>query len=149
MYKQSNDQPVWRCMHMLAYRRIKKSEINYAVQLAQDEINIEPKRLGQYKTYLIFNDGERIGYVSFGSKADKTIYIYILAFEEHAQRQGFAAVVFDSIMNYGRKRDDDFKGLSATIHKVNEPAINAAKKHGFLITRERVKYLDFMKPVSS
>lgn len=133
---------------MLAYRRMKKSEKNYAIQLARDEINIEPKRLDENKTYLIFNDRERIGYVSFGFKSDKTIYIYILAFEEHAQRQGFAALVFESIMNYGRKRDGGFKGLSATIHKVNEPAINTAKKYGFLVTRERTRYLDFMKPVS-
>jgi hypothetical protein len=38
----------------LTYRRMKKSEENYVIQLAQDEINIEPKRLDKYKTYLIY-----------------------------------------------------------------------------------------------
>lgn len=133
---------------MLTYRRMKKSEKNYAMQLARDEINIEPKRLDENRTYLIYNDNERIGFVSFGFKPDKTIYIYILAFEEHAQRQGHAALVFESIMNYGQKRDGRFQGLSATIHKVNEPAIHTAKKYGFLVTGERKRYLDFMKPVS-
>ncbi len=132
----------------LTFRRMKKSEKNYAIQLAQDEINIEPKRLDDYNTYLIYNDRERIGCVSFGFRSDQTIYIYILAFEKHAQRQGFASEVFESIMKYRREKDDRFRGLSATIHKVNDPAINAANKHGFLVTRERAKHLDFMKPVS-
>ena len=133
---------------MLTYRRMKKSEANYAINLARDEINIEPKRLEAYKTYLIYNKSERIGYVSFRFKPDKTIYIYILAFEKEAQRQGFASTVLDSLIKYGRKKNDCFKGLSARIHKVNEPAINAANKHGFLVTGERTKYFDFMKPAS-
>jgi ribosomal protein S18 acetylase RimI-like enzyme len=98
-------------MYVLTYRRMKKSEKNYAVQLARDEINIEPKRLDEYKTYLIYNDGERIGFVSFGFKPDKTIYIYILAFEKHAQRQGFASTVIESIMKYGRKKMMTSKGF--------------------------------------
>lgn len=132
---------------MLTYRRMKKSEIKYAVQLAKAEINIEPKGLDEAKTYLIYHDRERIGYVSFQFKPDKTIYIYILAFEKHAQRHGFGSTVIESIMKYGEKKCGDFKGLSATVHKVNEPAINATKKYGFVITRERSKYLDFIKPI--
>lgn len=132
----------------LRYRRIKKSEKNYALQLVQDEINIELKRLDDYNTYLIYNDHKRIGYVSFGFRSDQTIYIYILAFEKDAQRQGFASEVFESIMKYGRKKDNRFRGLTATVHKVNIPAINTAYKYGFLVTRERAEYLDFMKPVT-
>jgi len=127
---------------------MKKSEANYVINLARDEINIEPKRLDAYKTYLIYKDRERVGYVSFRFKSDKTIYIYILAFEKEAQRQGFASTVLDSLTKYGRKKNDCFRGLSARIHKVNEPAINAAKKHGFLVTKDGAKYFDFMKPVS-
>lgn len=134
---------------MLSYRRMKKSDKDYVIQLARYEINIKAKRLSEYKTYLIYNDTERIGFVSFGFKPDKTIYIYILAFEKHAQRQGFGTMVIEWIIRYGRKKDERFKGLSATIHKINEPAINAAKKYGFQVTRERTKYFDLMRPASS
>lgn len=132
----------------LAYRRIKMHEKSYVIGLAMDEVDIELKRLDQYKTYLIYNGSERIGCVSFGFKPDRTIYIYILVFEKDAQRQGFASGVFQSLMQYGLKKYNRFSGLSATIHKVNDRAINAAVKHGFLVTREREKYLDFMKPIS-
>jgi ribosomal protein S18 acetylase RimI-like enzyme len=131
---------------VLTYRRMKKSEMNYAVQLARDEINIEAKRLAGHQTYLIYNDGERIGFVSFRFRSDKTIYIYILAFEKHAQRQGFASTVIESIAGYGRKKYDGFRGLSATVHKVNEPAIKTVKKYGFLVTKERTMYFDFIRP---
>lgn len=134
---------------MLTFRRMKKSEKKYAIQLARDEINIELKRLDKYKTYIIYNNEERIGFVSFGFRPDKTIYIYILAFEKHAQRQGLGSVVIDLIMKYGREKDDQFKGLSVTINKANEPPIYFVKKHGFLLTSERTNYLDFMKPVST
>jgi len=134
---------------VLSFRRMKKSEKKYAIQLAREEINIEPKRLDEYKTLLIYNGRERIGFVSFGFKPGKTIYIYILAFEKHAQRQGFGSMVIESIIRYGREKDKCFKGLSATIHKINEPAIDAAKKYGFLVTGERTKYFDLMRPVSS
>lgn len=134
---------------MLSYRRIKKSEKKYAIELAREVINIELKRLDAYKTYLIYNDEGRIGFVSFGFRPDNTIYIYIMAFEKHAQRQGFGSEVIESIMKYGQKKDDHFRGLSVTINKANEPPINFVKKHGFLLTRERANYLDFMKPVSS
>ncbi len=132
----------------LKYKSMKKNERNYAIQLARNEINIEPKRLDQYKTYLIYHDKKRIGFVSFGFKSDQTIYIYILAFEKDAQRKGFASTIFDSLIKYGQKQEDRFKGLSATIHKVNIPAINAATKHGFNVTNERTRYLDFMKPAN-
>ncbi len=133
---------------VLTYRPMKKDEKKYAIQLARDEIDIEPRRLDKYKTYLIYNDGERIGYVSLNFKSDKTIYIYILAFEKYAQRQGFASKVIESLIKYGRKKDDGFRGFSARIHKINKPAIDAAKKHGFLVTKEGIKYFDFMKPIS-
>ena len=133
---------------MLSYRRMKKSEKDYAIQLARDEINIEPKRLDKYKTFLIYNDKEKIGFVSFGFRPDKTIYIYILAFEKNAQGQGFGSMVIESVIRYGRKKDEHFKGLSARVHKINELGIHAAKKHGFLVTGERTKYFDFMRPVS-
>ena len=136
-------------MHMLAYRRMKESDKSYAIQLAQDEINIEPKRLDEYKSYLIYNDRERIGFVSFGFKPNKTIYIYILAFEQHAQRQGFGSMVIESVMRYGRKKDKGFRGLTIIINKKNERAINAAKKYGFQVTRKRANYLDLTKPVPS
>jgi ribosomal protein S18 acetylase RimI-like enzyme len=128
---------------------MKKREKDYAIQLAQDEINIKAKRLSEYKTYLINNDRERIGFVSFGFKSDKTIYIYILAFEKHAQRQGFGSMVIKKIIRYGQKKNEHFKGLSATIHRTNEAAINATKKYGFQVTRERTKYIDLLRPVSS
>ena len=133
---------------MLTFRRMKKSEKKYAIQLARDAINIELKRLDKYQTYLIYNNGERIGFVSFGFRPDKTIYIYILAFEKHAQRQGFGSVIIESILKYGREKDDQFRGLSVTINKANEPPIYFVKRHGFLLTRERANYLDYMKPVS-
>ena len=134
---------------MLSYRRMKKSEKDYAIQLARDEINIEPKRLDKYKTFLIYNDKEKIGFVSFGFRPDKTIYIYIMAFEKHAQRQGFGSRIIESIARYGKEKDKSFKGLAVRIHKINEPAINAAEKYGFLVTKERIKYLDFIRPVYS
>lgn len=133
---------------MLTYRRIKKNQKNYAVQLARDEVNIELKRLDQYKTYLIYNNRERIGFVSFGFRSDKTIYVYIMALEKHAQRQGHGALVIESIMRYGIKKESHFRGLSITINKINEPAISAAKKYGFIVTKERANYLDLTKPVS-
>ncbi len=133
---------------VLTYRPMKKSEKTYAIQLAWDEINIEPRRLNKYKTYLIYNDGERIGYVSLNFKSDRTIYIYILAFEKHAQRQGFAPKVVEFIIKYGGEKIDGFRGLSARIYKINKPAVNAAKKHGFIVTKESIKYFDFMKPIS-
>lgn len=133
----------------LTYRRIKMSEKKYVIQMARDEIGIELKRLNEYKTYIIYNEGDRIGCVSFGFRPDLTIYIYVLIFEPDAQRQGFASEVFDSLMQYGEKKHNHrFRGLSATIHKVNDPAINAASKHGFLVTNERDKYFDFIKPIS-
>ncbi len=133
---------------MLVYKRMKKNEKKYAIQLAKDEIDIEPKRLDKFKTYLIYNDEERIGYVSFSFKPDKTIYIYILVFEKHAQRQGFASIVIDYIFQYGRENYPGFKGLSATVHRVNEAGINTAKKYGFKVTKERPNYIDFLKPIS-
>lgn len=133
---------------MLTYRRIKKTEREYAVQLARDEIDIEPKRLGEYKTYLIFHEGERVGYVSFGLEPDKTIYIYILVFEKDAQRQGFASTVFESLLEYGREKVEGFRGLSATVHKINHAAVNAAKKNGFQEVKERSRYIDFLRPIS-
>jgi ribosomal protein S18 acetylase RimI-like enzyme len=128
---------------------MEKSEKDYVIQLARDEVNIEAKRLNEYQTYLIYNDRERIGFVSFGFKPDKTIYIYILAFEKHAQRQGFSSIVFDSVMKYGCKKNKRFKGLTAVVHKINEPAIKATKKFGFQVTRKRARYLDLEKAVSS
>ena len=128
---------------------MKKSDKDYVIQLAWDEINIKAKRLSEYKTYHIYNDKERIGFVSFGFKPNKTIYIYILAFEKHAQRQGFGSMVIERIIRYGWKKDERFKGLSATIHKINEPAINATKKYGFQVIRERTRYFDLMRPSSS
>lgn len=133
---------------MLSYRQMKKSEQDYAVQLARNEINIQPKRLDEYKTYFIYYARERVGFVSFNFKPDKTIYIYILAFEKHAQRQGFGSMVIESVIRYGKKKDKRFRGLSATVHKINKAAINAVEKYGFLVIRERTKYLDFMKPAS-
>ena len=133
---------------MLLYKPMKKSEKGYAIQLARDELNIELKRLDQYKTYIIYNNSERIGFVSYGFKLDKTIYIYILAFEKHAQRRGFGSMVIRKIMKRGQKKDDCFKGLSVKVNKANEQAINAVKKYGFVLTKSRAKYLDFMKPIS-
>lgn len=126
----------------------KKKQKNYAVQLARDAVNIELKRLGQYITYLIYHNRKRLGFVSFGFRSDKTIYIYIMVLEKHAQRQGYGALVNESIMRYGIKNDSHFRGLSITINKINEPAINAAKKYGFVVTKERKNYLDLIKPVS-
>ena len=134
---------------MLSYRPMKKSEKNYALRLARDEVNIELKRLDDYKTYLIYNAKERIGFVSFGFKLNKRIYIYILAFEKKAQRQGFGSMVIESVMRYGRKKDKGFRGLTIVINKKNKQAINAAKKYGFLVTRKRANYLDLTKPVPS
>lgn len=133
----------------LTYRRMQKSEKSYALRLARDEINIEPKRLGEHKTYLIYHDGERIGYVSFRFNSDQTVYIYILALEKQAQRKGFAAAVLESLMQYGQQKSNRFSGLSATVHKVNDLAINAASKHGFRVTGERARYYDFIKPAAS
>lgn len=133
---------------MFTYRRMKASEKNYALQLSRDEINIEPKKLDESKTYIIYNGKERIGFISFRFRPDHTIYIYILAFEKKAQGRGFAQEVIESMMVYGRKKDERFRGLSATIHKVNEPAIHAAVKYGFQVTGERAKYFDFVKPAS-
>ena len=134
---------------MLTFRRIKEDEKSYAISLARDEINIEAKRLDQYHTYLIYHNGIRIGFVSYGFRLDKTIYIYILAFEKHAQRQGHAGTVFEKIMNYGLNKYEGFRGLSGTVHKVNEKSLNAVRKHGFIQTNERKRYFDFIKPVSS
>ena len=133
---------------MLLYKPMKKSEKVYAIQLARNEIDIELKRLDQYKTYIIYNKSERIGFVSYGLRRDKTIYIYILAFEKHAQRQGFGSMVIKRLMKRGQKNDDSFKGLSVKVNKGNGQAINAVKKYGFVLTRKGAKYLDFFKPIS-
>ena len=127
---------------------MKKNEEKYAIQLAQNEIDIEPKRLGAHKTYFIYHGRERIGYVSFRFKSDKTIYLYILAFKKHAQRQGYGSIVIESIMNYGQKKDDDFRGLTAKIHRINDSAVGAARKYGFLVTNSSKKYINLMKPIS-
>ena len=134
---------------MLEFRPMTKRGRKYALQLARDEINIVPRRLDEYRNCTIHHDGERIGFVSFGARADHTVYIYILAFEEHAQGQGFAAQVLERLMKYGQTRDGGFRGLSATIQKKNEPAIHATKKHGFMETEERKNHLDFLKPFPS
>ena len=133
---------------MLTFRPIKKCDKSYALALAKKEIGIEAKRLDRYKTFLIYNAAQRIGFVSFGFRSDKTIYLYILAFEKHAQRQGFAAEVFTAVTNYGRKKGCSFKGLTCTVHKYNDAALNAVAKHGFLVERNRHNYFDFIKPVS-
>ncbi len=134
---------------MLSYRRMKKSEKKYALRLSREEVNIGAKRLDDYKTLLIYNGKKRIGFVSFGFRPDKTIYIYILAFEKQAQRQGFGSMVTKTVLRYGLKRYNHFQGLSARIHKANGPAINAAKKYGFLVSGERKNYFDLIRPASS
>lgn len=127
---------------------MKKRDKNYAEQLAQDEIGIWPRRLEKYRTVLIYDGGEQIGFVSFGFRPDNTVYIYILAFEKHAQRQGFAAEVIRAVQDYGKKRGNRFRGLTARIHKTNEPALRAAQKHGYIIVGERAAYYDLHMPVA-
>ena len=134
---------------MLKFKRMPKSEKEYALNLARREINMEAKRLDQYKTYLLYQSQKKIGFTSFNYRPqDKTIYIYILAFEQHAQRQGYAAQVLSKIMHYGCKKYPDFKGLTATVRKTNAAAINCLQKYGFQLIKERKNYLDFFHPVT-
>jgi RimJ/RimL family protein N-acetyltransferase len=116
------------------------------MNLAREEIGIKPRRLDSHETYLIYSEGRRVGCVSFRFEPEQTIYLYILAFAREAQRQGFAAGVLEWVMEQGREKAAGFRGLATRIHRSNETALRAAKKHGFRVTGKRPKYFDFLKP---
>lgn len=133
----------------LTYKRIKDQKgKKYVQQLAQKLIHIEPQRIHEHHNYMIYHADKRIGFVSCQyMKENHSVYIYMLAFEEHAQHHGHAHPVLEWLTRKGSKKSPQFRGLTATVHKDNQQALDAVEKYGFIQIKERRRYVDFLRPV--
>jgi len=134
------NQPAAKKFGLLSFRKVEEKEISYVKNLAFQEIGIVPGRLNKNKTYLIYLDQKRIGFISYCRVKQTLFYIYMLALEKEAQNHGLAS----PIVRFAIRQDEKLspiEGVTFRIYKTNQQALHVTlQKYNYKIIKERPKY---------
>lgn len=129
---------------VLSYREATEKDLGYVMGLAYRQIGIIPRRLKDHKTFLVYQDNNRIGFITYCRVDGENIYIYMLALEKKAQNKGHANDIGTWVIN--RELKEGFvKGLKIRIQKKNQAGYTAALKSGYKLISELPRHYELYR----
>ena len=103
------------------------------------QINNFNQNLDEFKTSIIFEDHNRIGYIQFNTSND-AVFINMIILEQDYQSKGIGMKILDLIQSAHR-----FLPIRLKCFKVNKPALDFYNRNGFVEMKRDEVFITLVK----
>lgn len=116
---------------------ISESQIDYMLEKFQSADAVtEQLKNGNYRYFIIMNNGEYIGYTAIRPDSDGRLFLSKIYIKKMHRGKGFGKAVFEFLKEFCT--ENNLHGIWLTVNKNNTDSINVYKKCGFKIIGEDV-----------